>query len=271
MKISIITTVLNGRDTVAHTIESVLSQTHQDIEYIVIDASSIDGTIEVIRQFEDRLSVFVSEPDKGIYDGLNKGIKLATGDVIGILNADDFYIDNKVIAKISKVFEDKKVDSVFADLIFVQANNPQKVVRYFDSGWASPKRFSEGWMPAHPTFFVKKAVYKKYGAFRTDFKISADFDIAARFLYAKKISYHYIQTPLVVMRTGGVSTHLLNRFFVANIEILRACKYNGIKTNWFKILYRYPQKIIELLQKNNLRKHRPYPVTLSNHDDTTNL
>ena len=248
LKVSIITVVRNNKETIKDAIDSVLSQTYKDIEYIVIDGGSTDGTVDIVKEYQDKISVFISEPDEGIYDAMNKGIALATGNVIGILNSDDFYIDEFVIEKVVKEFEEKNVDSVYADLVYVEPKNLNKTVRYYDSGNFNPSKFSYGWMPAHPTFFVKRKAYEKYGVFRTDLKIAADFDILVRFLYIHKISYSYIKEALVKMRTGGVSTSF-NSIWINNIETLRVCRDNGIKTNIFKILSKYPAKISGLLKK----------------------
>ena len=248
LKISIITVVLNNKETIQDAISSVLDQTYKDIEYIIIDGASTDGSIETIKSYGDKITKFVSEPDKGLYDAMNKGIKLATGDVIGILNSDDFYIDEFVIERVVREFEKKQVDSVYADLVYVNPENLDKIVRYYDSSHFNPQRFAYGWMPAHPTFFVKRKAYEKYGVFRTDLKIAADFDILARFLYIHKISYSYTKEVLVKMRTGGVSTSF-NSIWINNIETLRVCRDNGVKTNIFKILSKYPAKILGLLKK----------------------
>jgi len=193
MKISIITVVWNNAKTIKYAIDSVLNQTHKNIEYIILDGASTDGTIEIIRSYGDKISKFVSEPDKGIYDAMNKGIKLATGDVVGILNSDDFYIDDYVIEKVVKEFEEKQVDSVYADLVFVKPDDLSKAVRYYDSSSCGSENFQYALYPAHPTFFVRKWVYDKYGVFKTDYKIGADFDLMARFLYTNNISYSYIK------------------------------------------------------------------------------
>jgi len=154
MKISIITVVWNNAKTIKYAIDSVLNQTHKNIEYIILDGASTDGTIEIIRSYGDKISKFVSEPDKGIYDAMNKGIKLATGDVVGILNSDDFYIDDYVIEKVVKEFEEKQVDSVYADLVFVKPDDLSKAVRYYDSSSCGPENFQYALYPAHPTFLV---------------------------------------------------------------------------------------------------------------------
>jgi len=247
MKISIITVVWNNKETIKDAINSVLNQTYKNIEYIIVDGASTDGTVEIIKGYGDKISRFISEPDKGLYDAMNKGITLATGDVVGILNSDDFYINKFVIEKVIKIFKEKKIDSVFADLVFVKPDNLQKTVRYYDSSKFNIERFAYGWMPAHPTFFVKREVYEKYGLFRIDLKIAADFDILVRFLYTNRVSYFYLQEVLIKMRTGGVSTDGFKSKIRLNIEVLRVCKENGIKTNIFKILSKYPQKLIKVL------------------------
>ena len=248
LKVSIITVVRNNKETVKNAIDSVLGQTYKNIEHIVVDGASTDGTVEIVRSYGDKISQFISEPDSGLYSAMNKGISLATGDVIGILNSDDFYIDDKVIQRVVKEFEEKNVDSVYADLVYVEPKNLNKTVRYYDSSKFNPSKFSYGWMPAHPTFFVKKDTYEKHGVFRTDLKIAADFDILIRFLLTHKISYSYMQEVLVKMRVGGVSTSF-NSIWINNIETLRVCRDNGIKTNIFKILSKYPAKISGLLKK----------------------
>lgn len=248
MKISIITVVWNNKKTIKDAIESVLGQTHKDIEYIIIDGASTDGTVEVVKSYGNKIGKFVSEPDKGLYDAMNKGIALASGDVVGILNSDDFYVDNGVIERIVKEFEKSQVDSVFADLVYVKSENLDKIVRHYDSSYFTPQKFAYGWMPAHPTFFVKRWVYEKYGVFRTDLKIGADFDILARFLYTHKISYSYMKEVLVKMRLGGVSTSF-SSIWINNIEQLRVCRQNGIDTNIFKILSKYPSKLMGFVRK----------------------
>ncbi|WP_331774328.1 glycosyltransferase family 2 protein [Sulfurospirillum sp. 1612] len=249
MKISIITVVWNNKNTIQDAIDSVLNQTYKDIEYIVIDGASTDGTVEIIQSYGDRISKFVSESDKGLYDAMNKGIALATGDAIGILNSDDFYTDEFVIEKIAKEFESKHVDSVFADLVYVKPDDVNKVVRYYDSSYFTPSKFAYGWMPAHPTFFVKRKYYRKYGVFKTDYKIAADYEILTRFLAKYSISYSYLKEPIIKMRIGGISTQGLKSNYILNKEIIRACKENNIYTNWFMVLSKYPRKILGLFQR----------------------
>lgn len=250
MKVSIITVVRNNRQTVQHAIESVLKQTYKNIEYIIVDGASTDGTQEIIENYRDKISKYISEHDSGLYDAMNKGIKMATGDVVGILNSDDFYINEFSVEKIMKEFQTKSIDSVYADLVYVKSNNLDKVVRYYDSSYFNPSRFAYGWMPAHPTFFVKKAIYDKYGFFKAEYKIAADFELLARFLFKYKITHYYLQKPIIKMRIGGVSTRGLKSNYILNKEIIRACKENGIYTNWIMVLSKYHRKILELFEKH---------------------
>ena len=251
MKISIITVCYNSEKTIKDTLESVLKQSYDNYEYLIVDGKSKDNTLDIIKSYEGKFKGkirIISEKDKGLYDAMNKGIAQATGDIVGILNSDDFYIDEYVIEKIVKEFEEKKCDSVYADLVYVKPDNLQKTVRYYDSSYFKPSKFEYGWMPAHPTFFVKREIYEKYGVFKIDYKIAADFDICARFLYKNKISYSYIKEPLIKMRVGGVSTSFKS-IWINSLEQLRACRENGIKTNIFKILWKYPTKILGLFKK----------------------
>ena len=246
-KVSIITVVFNGAKYIDTAINSVLSQTYADIEYIVVDGGSTDGTIAIIDRYKSSITKFLSEPDQGIYDAMNKGIDMATGEIVGILNSDDFYLSDLVIERVVKEF-DKKIDCFFCDLVYVKPNDLEKVVRYYDSSKFSPSKFAFGWMPAHPTFFVKRDAYDKYGVFRTDLKIAADFDLMVRFLYTENLTYSYINEPLIKMRVGGVSTSF-NSMWLNNIESLKVCRDNGIRTNIFKILSKYPVKILGLIKR----------------------
>jgi glycosyltransferase involved in cell wall biosynthesis len=241
--------VWNNKETIKDAIDSVLGQTYENIEYIVVDGASTDGTVEIVQSYGDKITKFISELDKGLYDAMNKGIKLATGDIVGILNSDDFYIDEFVCERVVKEFEEKGVDSTYADLVFVKTENLDKTVRYYDSSHFSPEKFAYGWMPAHPTFFAKREIYEKYGVFKTDYKIAADYELLTRFLAKNKISYSYIKEPIVKMRIGGASTSGIKSNYILNKEIIRACKENGIYTNWLMVLSKYPKKIMGLFKK----------------------
>ncbi len=208
--------------------DSVLSQTYADIEYIIIDGGSTDNTVNIIKSYQNRLAVFISEPDKGIYDGLNKGINLATGDVIGFLHSDDLYENNTVIEKVAQAFIKHEIDSVYGDLTYVNKSDPTKVIRYWKSGDFTLKKLGCGWMPPHPTFFVKRAIYQQHGQFDTRFKIAADYDLMLRFLGKYKISTDYIPSVLIKMRVGGESNKSLKNVIRKSQEDLQAMKNNNI-------------------------------------------
>ncbi len=250
MKVSIITVALNAAATIRTTIDSVLSQTHNDIEYIVIDGQSTDGTPAIIESFDKRIAKVYSGPDSGPFEAMNTGIAKATGEVVGILNADDFYVDNQVIAKVVRAFTEHGVDAVFADLVYVRPDNLDKVVRYYRGKDFSLEKFAQGAMPPHPTFFTRRRNYEKYGIFRDAYKIAADFELLARFFYKHGISYYYLPEILVKMRTGGLSGRrgVLSHYQL-NKAIVGACRENGISTNFFKIHSRYLAKILQLIDR----------------------
>jgi glycosyltransferase len=222
MKISVITAVYNAKDTASEALESILEQTHPDIELIVIDGASTDGTREMLAEYADRLSVFISEPDDGIYDALNKGIAHAAGDVIGFLHADDLFADDVVLAKVAEVFVDSSVDAVYGDLVYVSKSEPDKVIRYWKAGEFSPEKLKAGWMPPHPTLYVRRSVYERLGAFDTSFHIAADYDCMLRFLGVGKINCHYIPEVLVRMRLGGKSNRSLANIVQKSVEDYKA-------------------------------------------------
>ena len=248
LKISIITVVRNEVHTIRDCIESVLGQTYP-VEYIIIDGGSTDGTLDIIKEYEANIARFISGPDEGIYDAMNKGIGLATGDVVGILNADDFYIDCHVLSKIVDEFRTKSVDSVFADLVYVNPENLNKIVRFYSAADFNLNKFSYGCMPPHPTFFVKRKIYEKYGGVKTDYKIAADFELLTRFMVKQRISYSYLPEVIVKMRTGGISTRNFKSNWILNKEIVRACAANGIKTNFLKVYSKYFTKFLQLLKR----------------------
>lgn len=249
MKVSIITIVYNNQNSITYAIESVLNQNYPDVEYIIIDGQSTDGTVDKIKPYLTSISHLISEPDKGIYDAMNKGLKLATGDIIGILNSDDFYANDHIISDVVYWFENKKVDLVFGDIVYVKPDNLEKVIRHYSSANFSPKKFVWGWMPAHPSCFLRREIYEKYGYFKTDYKISADYELLTRFMARFQISYDYIPQVFVKMRIGGASTANLKSNWILNKEIVRACSENGIKTNIYKVLFKYFVKIFELIRR----------------------
>ena len=234
MKFSIITIVYNNKETIQDAMDSVLSQEYDDLEYIIVDGASTDGTVEVIRdvieKHPERSIKFVSEKDDGIYDAMNKGIGSATGHVVGLLNSDDVYADNLVLKKVAGVFADTSADSCYADLVYVDKFDLNKVVRYWKSCDYQDGLFSKGWAPPHPTFFVRRKVYEKYGMFDLSYRMGNDVDLMMRFLNKYKLKSVYIPDIFVKMRLGGVSNrHFLN-IVRQNIELFRAGKKNDIKT-----------------------------------------
>jgi len=249
MKISIVTTSFNSADTIKDTIDSVLSQNYENIEYVIADGGSKDGTVEVIKSYTDPRIRWISEPDKGIYDGMNKGIKMSTGDVVGILNSDDFYKNNDVISSVVNEFADEKTEAVFGDVRFVNPDNLKKTVRYYSSKNFKPSKFRFGFMPAHPTFFTKKKWFDKLGYYQTDYKIAADYELLIRFLYKHKLAYKYIPLDMIVMRTGGASTRSIKSNYILNKEIVRGCKENGITTFMWLLTFKYFVKVFELFKK----------------------
>lgn len=246
MRISIITATYNSASTIRDTLESVNAQTYPDIEHIIVDGASKDNTLDLVKKYGKRVSLIISEPDKGIYDAMNKGIKAATGDVIGILNSDDFFTSDDIISAIVFAFENNDIDAVYGDVHYVNPENLNKCVRYYSSAVFKPSLFKFGLMPAHPSFYVKRSCYEKYGVYSLDYQIASDFDLLIRFLYTHKIKYRYLKKDFVTMRTGGESTKNLNNRMLLNKEDLKACRKYGITTNMFMIMFKYVYKIFEL-------------------------
>lgn len=245
--VSIVTVTSNSVASIRDTIESVLAQNYPGIEHIVVDGASTDGTVAIVRSYGNRIASFVSEPDRGIYDAMNKGLKLANGNIIGILNSDDVYTDRNVITRVVEEFQNKQVDLVFGDVVFVRPGNLAKVVRYYSSADFCPDKFAWGWMPAHPSCFLRREVYERYGYFKPDYRISADFEILTRFMVKHRVAYSYIPQVLVRMRTGGASRVNLKVKWILNRENARACRENGVPTNMPKLLLRYFRKALQLL------------------------
>lgn len=248
MKISIITVVYNNRETIKDAINSVLNQTYKNIEYIIIDGKSTDGTVEIIKSYGDKINKFISEKDKGIYDAMNKGIKLATGDIIGILNSDDFYSSDKILEIVANEFKNKNIDCLYGDLEYVDSKNINKVVRYWKSKPYKEGLFKKGWHPPHPTFFVKRKYYEKYGLFNIDFKIAADYELMLRFLEKYKLKSNYIPEIFVKMRIGGESNKSLSNIIKANIESYKAWKVNDLYINPLMIMLKPISKILQFLK-----------------------
>lgn len=228
MKISVVTAVFNNRETIAAALDSVLAQTGADYELVVIDGGSTDGTLEVLNRYAERIAVLVSEPDKGIYDALNKGIQRASGDVVGFLHSDDLFADAGVLSRIAAAFADPGVEAVYGDLLYVRKDNTDQVVRYWRAGDFSRSRLSWGWMPPHPTFYVRRGVYVRLGGFDMSYRIAADYDCMLRFLGRGGVCVAYIPEVLVKMRVGGASNRSLRNIARKSSEDLRALRRNGV-------------------------------------------
>lgn len=245
MKISVVTVVFNNVATIEGTILSVAAQSYKDVEHIIIDGGSTDGTLGVIARHRDKLAYMVSEPDCGIYDAMNKGIRAATGDVVGTLNADDIYADDSVLAQVAGALCDESIDACYADLVYVDAQDTRKIRRYWRSRPYAPGLFARGWMPAHPTFFVRRSVYERYGLFDTQFKLQSDFDLTMRFMDVHHIRTIYVPHIWVRMRMGGASNRSLRNVLRGNWEAYQACHVNGLKVSplffLVKIASRLPQ------------------------------
>lgn len=248
MKISLITVSYNSAATIKDTIDSIRSQDYPDIEYIVVDGNSKDNTVEILKENASLIDRWISEPDKGIYDAMNKALKLATGEVVGILNSDDYYSSNQIISQVAAAFQDPTTDAVFGDLVFVDPRNLKKVVRRYSSANWHPKKFALGFMPAHPTFFVRRKYYEQFGLFKTDYRIAADYELLIRLLYVHKLRYKYLPITMVNMRKGGVSSNGIKSNIILNNEIIRGCRENGISTNVFKVYPKYFIKLLELFR-----------------------
>lgn len=242
MKISIITATFNSASTVRDTLESISTQSYSDIEHIIIDGLSKDNTLEVVSQFSHVYKI-ISEKDKGIYDAMNKGINLANGEVVGILNSDDLYIHPRVIERVMERFADPTVDAVYGDLQYVRPTDLNKIVRNWKAGNYSKRSFYYGWMPPHPTFFVRKSVYDKLGLFRIDLKTAADYEIIIRFLLKNKIKTSYVPEVLVKMRTGGASNASFRQRVRANKEDYWAWRVNGLRPNPLTLIMKPLRKV----------------------------
>jgi len=220
VKVSIITVVYNGKNTIEDCLKSVANQTYPLIEHIIIDGGSTDGTLDVIKKYKNKIAKVISEPDKGIYDAMNKGLRSADGDIIGILNSDDMYADNSVIESVESTITDNNVDSCDGDLVYVDRDDTAKIKRQWKAGEYKKEKFKKGWMPPHPAFFVKKEMYERYGYLNLDFPLAADYELMLRFLYRYGITTAYIPKVLVKMRAGGTSRPGLS--IKATIENYRA-------------------------------------------------
>jgi glycosyltransferase involved in cell wall biosynthesis len=249
MKISVITVAYNAATTIADTLGSVAAQTYPEVEHIVVDGASRDGTQEVVAMHGSRVAKFISAPDRGIYDAMNKGVVVATGDVICFLNADDVYAHTGVLSDVADLMKQECLDALFGDVEFFRPGTPNLAVRRYSSARFRPERISWGWMPAHPALFLRREVFKRTGPFRTDYRIAGDFEFIARAFWHQQLRYRHLSEVLVRMRIGGISTGGWRNTWVLNREVLRACRENSISTNILKIFSKYPAKLLEYFRK----------------------
>lgn len=245
MKVSIITVTYNSEAHLEQTIKSVIEQTYKDIEYIIIDGDSTDNTKKIIGKYQPNITRFISEKDSGIYDALNKGLEMASGDIIGILHSDDFYEHERVIEHVVASFKQNKADALYANLYYVDAGNTKKIIRKWKSGIYQPNSFKFGWMPPHPTFFVRKNVYERLGKFNLNFKTSADYELMLRFIHKHHIKLAYLNEYIVRMRVGGQSNASFNNRILANMEDRKAWEVNQLKPYFFTLWLKPLRKITQ--------------------------
>lgn len=249
MKISIITVTYNSSRTIEDTIKSVLQQSYKDYEYLVIDGGSQDETIDIIKSYEPEFNGrlrWISESDKGMYDAMNKGIKMASGDVVGILNSDDYYTTANVLSEIVKVFADSNIDAVYGDIHFIRDGQPERCVRYYSSRLFHRRWLRYGFMPAHPSFYARHTIYDNAGLYKTDYKIGADYEMMVRLFHGHRIKAKYLPMDFVTMRTGGASTRNVQSRLTLIKEDVRACRENGLYTNSFLISIKFFYKVFGL-------------------------
>lgn len=215
------------------------------VEHVLVDGASTDGTLDIIERHRDKLAKFISEPDHGIYDAMNKGVHAASGDVVGFLNADDVYAHQDVLAVVAETMERHHLDALFGDVAFFRSGNPDRLARRYSSARFRTDRIAWGWMPAHPALFLRRDVFRTVGPFRTNYRIAGDFEFVARAFGKHALRYRHVPQVLVKMRMGGISTGGWRNTLLLNQEVLRACRENGIPTNMLKILSKYPVKLLE--------------------------
>lgn len=248
MKVSIVTATYNSVRTLRDALESVLRQTYKDIEYIIVDGLSTDGTIDMIRQYEPLFNgrlKWISEKDEGLYDAMNKGIRMATGDVVGMLNSDDYFTSQDVVNSFMSEFNDPSLKAVFGDVHYIHDGNPEKCVRYYCSEGFKPWKLRFGFMPAHPSFYCLRKVYVEAGLYKTDYAIGSDYEMMVRLFFVYKIKAKYLQKDFVTMRLGGISTRGIRSRLTLIEDDVKGCRENGVYTNPFMICLKYLFKIFE--------------------------
>ena len=230
-------------------IDSVLAQDYEDIEYIVVDGGSTDGTVDILKKYCTNINTLISESDNGLYDAMNKGIKVANGDIVGILNSDDFFYDTRVISRIAAAFAGETLDATIADIVFVRHNKHDKVIRTYSSKNWRPAKFAWGYMPPHPSVFLRRSVLNDVGLYKTSYQIAADYELLIRCFKRQNFKWKYLPLITTKMNTGGKSTSGFKSLFVINTEIFRACRENQIGTNYLMIYSKYLFKPFEFLSR----------------------
>jgi len=249
IKVSIITVCYNSENTIQNSIESVIAQTYKNIEYIVIDGNSKDNTLQIIDKYKNNISYLVSESDNGLYDAMNKGILASTGVIIGILNSDDIFSSNTVIADVVDCFgRNPSSLIVFGDVVFVSHNSPAIITRHYSARYFRPWKLRFGWMPPHTATFFNRSVFNKVGLYSLNYKISSDYEMFIRIFLIASLPYTYLKKVLVVMRSGGISSSGINSKILLNREIVKACRNNGVYTNLFLVLLKIPFKLLEFIR-----------------------
>ena len=248
MKISVITATYNRDSTIERAIKSVKNQDYQEVELIVVDGASVDETVSKVKSLLGAKDLFISEKDDGIYDALNKGISLSSGDVIGFLHSDDIYFNDKILSKVANFFSDNNIDVVYGDACFFRGDTVDEIVRNYRSDELSVENLSKGKMPAHTAMFFRRSVYEKYGLFKRNYLIAADYEFLCRVAISGNLKKKYVSEKFVKMQIGGASTSGISNTITLNKEVLRACAENGIHTNIFRILSKYPSKIFQFIR-----------------------
>lgn len=256
MKISIITIVFNRVSEIEETIRSVLSQDYTDIEYIIVDGGSTDGTLDVVKKYQNKISKYISEPDRGIYDAINKGINLASGDVIGIVNSGDTLFNQTVVSNVVKNFISSGAGIVYGNTVLVDPINSNKVKRVFEGCEYVPDLFLYGWMPSHSSTYIKKSLFQQYGLYRLDLNIAADYELLLRFMYVHRVRSSYYPGLVTRFRVGGISNKNLFSFIRSGAQCHRAWELNGLKVPFYTIPFKFLRKIPDIiLRKKRLKKY----------------
>lgn len=244
-KVSIVTVSYNSQSSIESTIQSVVAQQYSKIEYIIVDGGSKDNTLKIVDKYKSSIAKVVSEKDQGIYDALNKGVRMATGDIIAFLHSDDVYADDQVIGDMVALFEVEKLEATYADLVYVDRDNINKVIRNWKSGEYKEGLFLKGWMPPHPTFFVKKEVYNRYGLFNLELRSAADYELMLRFIHKHQIKLGYLPRVIVKMRVGGMSNASIKNRIRANREDRKAWKINNLQPKPYTLVLKPLSKVLQ--------------------------